>query len=127
MSIPVRPAAAIAAALSVLAATTATALAPVTVPAKDPSQSVVTRPTLVARGQTVRVSENARAPITPVRFKVYPDTYGYRPTNSACQGRFLTAYRRTGDNGRVVITLHPRKPLCRGVLYHAEALIGHGD
>jgi hypothetical protein len=127
MTTPVRLAAASAAALTMLGATSAVALSPVTVTAKDPSQSVITRPTLVTRGQTVRVKENAHVPITPVRFKVYPDTYGYRPTTSACQGRFMTAYRRTGDGGTVVITLHPHKPLCKGVLYHAEALIGHGD
>ena len=74
-----------------LAASSAVALAPVTVPAKDPSQSVITRPALVSRGQTVRVKENARTPFTPVRFKVYPETYGYRPTTSACQGKFFTA------------------------------------
>jgi hypothetical protein len=110
-----------------LALLAAAALAPVTVTAKDPSPSIVTRPTLVTRGQTVRVRENARAPLTPVRFKVYPETYGFRPTTSACQGKFFTAYTKTGSSGRVVITLHPRKPLCKGVLYQAEALIGHGD
>jgi hypothetical protein len=102
MNIPVRLAAASAAGLSILGASSAVALAPVTVPAKDPSQSVITRPTLVSRGQTVRVKEASQAPITPVRFKVYPDTYGYRPTNSSCQGRFFTAYKRTSDSGKVV-------------------------
>jgi hypothetical protein len=127
MTTPARLAAATTAAFTILGASSATALAPITVPAKDPSPSVITRPTLVSRGQTVRVKEDAHVPITPVRFKVYPETYGFRPTSSACQGKFFTAYRRTGDNGKVVITLHPRKPLCRGVLYQAEALIGHGD
>jgi hypothetical protein len=127
MNIPVRLAAASAAGLSILGASSAVALAPVTVPAKDPSQSVITRPTLVSRGQTVRVREASQAPVTPVRFKVYPDTYGYRPTNSSCQSKFFTAYKRTSDSGKVVVTLHPHKPLCKGVLYHAEALIGHGD
>jgi hypothetical protein len=128
MTTPVRLAAAGAAAVTVLgAASAAVALSPITVTAKDPSPSVITPPTLVTRGQTVRVSENARAPITPVRFKVYPETYGFRPTTSACQGKFFTAYKKTGDSGRVVITLRPRKPLCKGVLYQAEALIGHGD
>lgn len=127
MTTPVRLAAAGAAALTMLGVTSAAALSPVTVTAKDPSPSVVTRPTLVTRGQTVRVKENAHTPITPVRFKVYPETYGFRPTTSACQGKFFTAYRKTGSGGTVVITLHPNKPLCKGVLYQAEALIGHGD
>ena len=127
MTTPVRLAAASAAALTMLGATSAVALSPITVTAKDPSPSVVTRPTLVTRGQTIRVRENARTPITPVRFKVYPETYGFRPTTPACQGKFFTAYRKTGDNGRVVVTLHPSKPLCKGVLYQAQALIGHGD
>ena len=127
MKIPVRLAAASAAALLLAGASSATALAPITVPAKDPSPSIVTRPSLVSRGQIVRVRENARAPITPVRFKVYPETYGFRPTTSACQGKFFTAYKRTGDDGKVTITLHPSKPLCRGVLYQAQALIGRGD
>jgi len=103
------------------------ALAPITVTAKDPSPTVITRPSLVTRGQTVRVKEHAPYPNTPVRFKLYPETYGYRPTSSSCQGKFFTARRRTGSGGTVVITLHPRKPLCRGVLYQAEALIGTGD
>ena len=127
MHTSVRLAAVTAAALSALGVSSAVALAPVTVPAKDPSQSVITRPTLVSRGQTIRVKEASQAPVTPVRFKVYPDTYGYRPTNSSCQGKFFTAYKRTSDSGRVVITLLPHKPLCKGVLYQAEALIGHGD
>lgn len=103
------------------------ALAPVTVAAKDPSPTVITRPTLVTRGQTVRVKEHAPYPNTPVRFKVYPEAPGFRATNSSCQGQFFTARRRTGSGGTVIITLHPHKPLCRGVLYHAEALIGTGD
>ena len=124
---PARLATATAAALTMLAATTAVALSPVTVTAKDPDPSGTTRPVLVTRGQTVRVKENAHTPFTPVRFKVYPETYGFRPTTSACQGKFFTAYRKTGSGGTVVITLHPHKPLCKGVLYQAQALIGHGD
>jgi len=112
--------------IGLVAAEAALALT-VTVPAKDPSPTVITRPTLVSRSDTVQISERAPYPNTPVRFKVYPETYGYRPTNSACQGRFFTARRRTNSNGRVVIRLHPNKPLCRGVLYQAEALIGTGD
>jgi hypothetical protein len=127
MTTPVRLAAASAAALTMLGAASATALSPITVTAKDPDPSGTTRPALVTRGQTVRVKENAHVPATPVRFKVYPETYGFRPTSSACQGRFFTAYRKTGSGGTVVIMLQPRKPLCRGVLYQAQALIGHGD
>ena len=89
------------------------ALAPITVPAKDPSPTVITRPSLVTRGQTVRLKEHAPYPNTPVRFKLYPETYGYRPTSTSCQGKFFTTRRRTGSGGTVIITLHPRKPLCR--------------
>jgi hypothetical protein len=114
-------------ALAILAVAPAEALAPVTVTTKDPSPSVVTRPTLVSPRQVIKLRENARTPFTPVRFKVYPETYGYRPTSSACQAQFRTPYRKTGSNGRVVITLGQRKPLCAGVLYQAQALIGKGD
>jgi hypothetical protein len=105
----------------------AAALTPITITAKDPSPTVITRPSLVSRTQTVRVREHAPYPNTPVRFKVYPETYGYRPTSSACQGKFFTVRRRTGSGGTVVITLQPHKRLCKGVLYQAEALIGTGD
>ena len=110
-----------------LAAADAGAVAPVTVPATDPSPTVSTRPTLVSVGQVVRISVNSPSPITPLRFKVYPDSYGFQPTNSACQGQFYTPYVRTSRTGRVVITLTHPKPLCRGLIYQAEALIGTGD
>ena len=114
-------------ALLALAAAAIPAYATVTAPAKDPSPTVVTRPTLVTRTGVVQVSERAPYPNTLVRFKVYPQTYGYRPTSSACQGTFHTSRRRTDSRGSVVIRLRPRKPLCAGVLYQAEALIGSGD
>ena len=96
----------------------------VVVTTKDPSPSVVTRPALVNARDVIKIREDAMTPFTKVRFKVYPDTTGFRPTNSRCQGQFFTAARKTGSNNKVVITLAPRKPLCKGVLYQAEALIG---
>ena len=105
----------------------AAALAPITVNTKDASPSVVTRPALVSPTQVIRVRENAQTPSTPVRLKVYPDTSGFRPTNSRCAGQFHTPYKKTASNGKVVITLGQPKKLCAGVLYQAEALIGHGD
>ena len=98
-------------------------------PPRTPARPSITRPTLVSRGQTVRVKENARTRRSrPCASRSIPTPTGYRPTNSACQGKFFTAYKRTTDSGgTVVITLHPHKPLCKGVLYQAEALIGHGD
>src|SRR4051794_7711363 len=109
------------------AATPAIALAPVVTNTKDASPSVVTRPALASPRQVVKVRENAMTPSTPVRLKVYPDTSGFQPTSSHCQGKYMTPYRKTGSNGKVVIALNPRKPLCAGILYQAEALIGHGD
>lgn len=109
-------------------AVTASAAVAVTVPAKDPSPSIVTAPTLVSRGDIVRISERSGYPNTPVRFKFYPDTYGQRATNASCQGGIhYTRRARTDSRGRVVIRLRPRKPFCRGVLYQAQALIGTGD
>ena len=101
----------------------------VVVPARDASPTVVTRPTLVSRTDIVKVRETSDYPDTKVRFKLYPETYGFRATNSSCQGRpfYFTPRRRTNSAGTVVIRLHPPKPLCRGVLYQAEALIGTGD
>src|SRR5689334_13049499 len=99
----------------------------VIVPAKDPSPAVITRPTLVHRDDIIKIREKADGyPDTKVRFKVYPETYGYRATSPGCQGRpfYFTPYRRTNVNGVVVIRLNPPKPWCRGVMYQAEALLG---
>src|SRR4051812_237811 len=112
---------------AVACAAPAVALAPITVNTKDASPSVVTRPALVSPTQVINVRENAQTPSTPVRLKVYPDTSGFRPTNSRCAGQFRTAYKKTGSNGKVVIRLNQPKKLCAGILYQAEALIGHGD
>jgi hypothetical protein len=127
MTISLRATAAAALALGGLAAAPAVARAPITVTTKDPSPTVVTRPALVSPRQVVRIREDAMTPSTPVRLKVYPDTYAFRPTNSRCQGQFFTRYVKTRSNHKVTITLAPRKPLCAGVLYQAEALIGKGD
>lgn len=112
--------------LALFAALPATAATPITVRALDPSPTVVTRPTFVNRTSIVRVSEKAPSPHTPLRFKVYPETYGYRPTSSSCQGTFRTPKQRTDGNGRVTIRLDNAKPWCKGVLYQAQALIGSG-
>ena len=105
----------------------AAAIPPITAIAKDPSPTVITHPTLVSRGQIIRVSETSKYPNTPVRLKVYPETYGFAPTNAGCAGQFFTPYVQSNGSGRVVITLHPPKPLCPGVLYQAEALISTGN
>jgi hypothetical protein len=110
-----------------LALAPAAALAPpITVTTKDPSPTVVTRPALVRPNQIIRLREDAHVSNTPVRFKVYPDTSEFKPTNSACAGKFTTAARKTASNHKVVITLNQPKPLCKGVLYQAQALIGTG-
>ena len=96
----------------------------ITVNTKDASPSVVTRPALVSRTDVVFVRENAMTPFTKVRLKVYPDTTGFRPTSSSCQGQFFTAAKKTASNGKVTIKLVHPKRLCKGVLYQAEALIG---
>jgi hypothetical protein len=127
MTISLRGTAVASLAVGALAVAPASALAPITVNTKDPSPSVVTRPALVSPTQVIRLRENALVSNTPVRFKVYPDTSGFRATNGACAGKFFTAYRKTGSNHRVLITLNQPKKLCRGVLYQAEALIGKGD
>ena len=114
-------------AFGLLAAAPAAALAPVTVTTKDPSPTVITRPTLIGRTQVVYLRENARTPNTVVRFKVYPETYGFRPTSSACQGTFHTRWVKTASNGRVTIRMRHPKPLCTGVLYQAQAKIGEGE
>lgn len=111
----------------VVGATPAQALAPVTISTHDTAPFGTTRPTLVGATQVVRLHESARVPRTPVRFKVYPDTYGYRAVNGSCQGKFFTPYVKTTSTGGVTITLDPARRLCRGVVYQAEALIGHGD
>ena len=113
--------------IGTLAAAPAEALAPVTVTTKDPSPTIITRPTLIGRTQVVRLRENARTPNTVVRFKVYPETYGYRATSSACQGTFHTRWVKTGSTGKVTITMNHPKPLCAGVLYQAQAKIGEGE
>jgi len=97
------------------------------VPAKDPSPTTYTRATLVSRTDIVKVRVKVPYPNTKVRFKVYPETYRYAPTSSSCAGMFHTARHLTNDNGVVVIRLNPTKPLCAGVLYQAETLIGTGD
>ena len=123
----IRGSAAVAGVIGVFFAAPAVALAPITVNTKDPSPTVVTRPALVSPNQVIKIRENAQTPFTPVRLKVYPDTSGFRPTNSTCAGQFPTAYKKTGSNGKVVIRLNQPKKLCPGILYQAEALIGHGD
>lgn len=105
----------------------AVAQSPVTVTAKDPSPTVITRPTVIGPNQIPRLRENARTPNTVVRFKVYPETYGYRATSSACQGTFHTRWIKTGSTGKVTIPMRHAKPLCRGVLYQAQAKIGEGE
>jgi hypothetical protein len=127
MKISLRTAAATMAAFGALAVAPALALAPVTVTAKDPSPSMVTRPTLIGRTQVVKLRENAQTPNTVVRFKVYPETYGYRATSSACQGTFHTHWVKTASNGKVTIRMNHPKPLCAGVLYQAQARIGEGE
>lgn len=100
---------------------------PVTVPAKDATQSGLTPPTLVNPPQRVRVTENAQVPNTPVRFKVLPELPGgYMPPASCLRHPFTTAARRTGSNGKVAIILNPTKRFCAAIHYDAEALIGSG-
>jgi hypothetical protein len=125
MRIPLRTATVLA--FGLIAAAPATALVPVTVTAKDPSPTIITRPALIGRTQVVRLREDAHTPNTVVRFKVYPETYGYRATSRACQGTFHTRWVKTASNGKVTITMRHPKPLCAGVLYQAQAKIGEGE
>lgn len=105
----------------------AVAAAPVTVPAKDATQRGLTLPTLTSPSQRVRVTENARYPNTPVRFKVLPDLPGgYTPPSSCIGHPFTTAAHKTGSNGRVAIVLNPTRRFCAAIHYDAEALIGSG-
>ena len=100
----------------------------VVVPAKDPSPTVITRPTMVSQTDIVKVRVKVPYPNTLVRFKVYPETYGYHATSPSCTAQFHTMPRRkTNSAGIVTIRLNPPKPLCKGVLYQAETLIGTGD
>ena len=100
---------------------------PVTVPAKDATQRGTTLPTLISSPQRVRVTENARTPNTPVRFKVMPVLPGgYTPPSSCLGHAYTTAPHRTGSNGKVAIILNPSKHFCKAIHYDAEALIGTG-
>ena len=105
----------------------AVAISPVTVPAKDATQRGSTLPTLIRSSDRVRVTENARVPNTPVRFKVLPVLPGgYTPPASCLRNQFTTAAHRTGSNGKVAIVLNPTKRFCKAIHYDAEALIGTG-
>ena len=103
-----------------------------TITAKNQEPSIGREP-LVSSTEDVRVRKSATranryavSPSTKYRVRVFPDTYGFRPTSLACQGRFTTPAKRStgGEFPGISIVVDPPKRWCKGIRYRGVLLVG---
>ena len=103
-----------------------------TITAKSQEPAYGTEP-LVDRTEDVRVKKKATranpyavSPSTKYRVRVFPDTYGFKPTSTACQGRYTTPANRSRGvqlPGRSIV-VDLRKRWCKGIRYRGVLLVG---
>lgn len=111
--------------LAAVAASVALAATTVTINARSNVLPMTGKEPLVGSRQSVLVKARGLGPHVKYSIKIYPDTYMYEPTSSACKGELHSLARRSTSSG--VVVLGPIrasgtgiKPWCKGIVYRGD-------